>query len=79
MPLRHNLLALAIATIWGLTFVSIKISLQTMPPFALSGWRFFLAAVPLVFFVGKPQAPWSWLIAYGLFISIGQFVVLSSR
>ncbi len=76
MPLRHNLLALAIATIWGLTFVSIKISLQTIPPFALSGWRFFLAAVPLVFFVGKPQAPWRWLIAYGLFISIGQFVVL---
>ena len=76
MPLRHNLLALAIATIWGLTFVSIKLSLQTIPPFALSGWRFFLAAVPLVFFVGKPQAPWRWLLAYGLFISIGQFVVL---
>ncbi len=76
MPLRHNVLALAIATIWGLTFVSIKFSLQTMPPFALSGWRFFLAAFPLVFFVGKPQAPWHWLIAYGLFISIGQFVVL---
>jgi O-acetylserine/cysteine efflux transporter len=76
MPLRHNLLALMIATIWGLTFVSIKISLQTIPPFALSGWRFFLAAIPLVFFVGKPQAPWRWLVAYGLFISIGQFVVL---
>ncbi len=76
MPLRHNLLALAIATIWGLTFVSIKISLQTIPPFALSGWRFFLAAIPLVFFVGRPQAAWKWLIAYGLFISIGQFVVL---
>jgi O-acetylserine/cysteine efflux transporter len=76
MPLRQNLLALAIATIWGLTFVSIKISLQTMPPFALSGWRFFLAAIPLVFFVGKPQVAWRWLIAYGLFISIGQFVVL---
>ena len=76
MPLRHNLLALAIATIWGLTFVSIKISLQTIPPFALSGWRFFLAAIPLVFFVGRPQVAWRWLIAYGLFISIGQFVVL---
>jgi O-acetylserine/cysteine efflux transporter len=76
MPLRHTLLALAIATIWGLTFVSIKISLQTVPPFALSGWRFFLAAIPLVFFVGKPQVAWRWLIAYGLFISIGQFAVL---
>jgi O-acetylserine/cysteine efflux transporter len=76
MPLHHNLLALAIATIWGLTFVSIKIGLQTLPPFALSGWRFFLAAIPLVFFVGAPQIAWSWMIAYALFIAIGQFVVL---
>ena len=76
MPLRHNLLALAIATIWGLTFVSIKIALQTMPPFALSGWRFFMAAIPLVFFVGRPQAAWRWLIAYALFIALGQFAVL---
>lgn len=76
MPLRHNLLALAIATIWGLTFVSIKIALQTMPPFALSGWRFFMAAIPLVFFVGKPQVAWRWLIAYAMFIALGQFAVL---
>jgi O-acetylserine/cysteine efflux transporter len=76
MPLRHSLLALAIATIWGLTFVSIKISLQTVPPFALSGWRFFLAAIPLVFFVGRPQGACWWLIVYGLFIALGQFAVL---
>ena len=76
MPLRHNLLALAIATIWGLTFVSIKIALQTLPPFALSGWRFFMAAVPLIFFVGKPQVAWRWLIVYALFIAVGQFAVL---
>ncbi len=76
MPFRHNLLALAIATIWGLTFVSIKLALQELPPFALSGWRFFLAAVPLVFFIGKPAAPWRWLIAYGVVIAILQFVVM---
>ncbi|MEQ1593559.1 MAG: EamA family transporter [Casimicrobium sp.] len=76
MPLRHNLLALAIATIWGLTFVSIKIGLQTVPPFALSGWRFFLAAIPLVFFVGKPQVAWRWLVIYALFIAVGQFSVM---
>ena len=76
MPLRHSLLALAIATIWGLTFVSIKISLQTVPPFALSGWRFLMAAVPLVFFVGKPQVAWRWLVMYGMFIAVGQFSVM---
>ena len=76
MPLRHNLLALAIATIWGLTFVSIKIGLQTVPPFALCAWRFFLAAVPLVFFVGRPQVAWRWLVVYALFIAVGQFSVM---
>jgi len=76
MPLRHSLLALAIATIWGLTFVSIKIALQTVPPFALSGWRFFMAALPLVFFVGRPQVAWRWLILYGVFIAAGQFAVM---
>lgn len=76
LPLRHNLLALAIATIWGLTFVSIKIALQTVPPFALTGWRFSLAAIPLVFLVGKPQVAWRWLIAYALFIALGQFAVM---
>jgi len=76
MPLRHSLLALAIATIWGVTFVSIKIALQTVPPFALSGWRFLLAALPLVFFVGKPQVAWRWLVLYGLFIAVGQFAVM---
>lgn len=76
MPLRHNLLALAIATIWGLTFVSIKIALVTVPPFALSGWRFFMAAMPLVFLVGKPQVAWRWLILYGFFIAVGQFAVM---
>lgn len=76
MPLRHSLLALAIATIWGLTFVSIKIALQTVPPFALSGWRFFLAAVPLIFLVGRPQVAWKWLVVYGLFIGVGQFAVM---
>jgi O-acetylserine/cysteine efflux transporter len=76
LPPRHALLALSIATIWGLTFVSIKIGLQSLPPFALSGWRFFLAAVPLVFFVGRPQAPWPWLVLYALLIAVGQFAVL---
>ncbi len=76
VPLRHSLLALAIATVWGLTFVSIKIALYTVPPLALSGWRFFLAAMPLVFIVGLPQVAWRWLIVYGLFIGVGQFAVM---
>ena len=60
----------------GLTFVSIKLALVIVPPFALSGWRFFMAAVPLVFFVGRPQVPWRWLGIYAVFIAVGQFAVM---
>ncbi|MFN3630439.1 MAG: EamA family transporter [Casimicrobiaceae bacterium] len=76
MSALHAALALAIATVWGLTFVSIRSALEVMPPFALSAWRFGLAAFPLVLFVGWPRVPWRWLAAYGLLIALGQFVVL---
>ena len=71
--LRHNLPAPATATVWGLTFVSIKLALVTVPPFALSGWRFFMAAVPSGLFVGRPQVLRRWLVIYALFIAVGQF------
>ena len=70
-----TLLALAIATVW-LTFVSIKLGAGERAAFALSGWRFFMAAVPLVLFVGRPQVPWCWLVLYALFIAVGQFAVM---
>lgn len=76
MTAPHAALALAIATVWGLTFVSIRSALEVMPPFALSAWRFGLAAFPLALFVGRPRVAWRWLLAYGLLIAVGQFVVL---
>jgi O-acetylserine/cysteine efflux transporter len=76
MPLRHTLLALAVVAIWGLSFVSIKLALQELPPFALSAWRFTLAAVPLVFLVGRPKGSLLKLAAYGWLIAVGQFGIL---
>jgi len=76
LPLRDNLLALAIATVWGLTFVSIKAALVSVPPFALAAWRFGMAALPLVFFVGRSEVAWRWLVLYALFIAVGQFAVM---
>jgi hypothetical protein len=41
----------------GFAFVTIKVGLREVPPFALAMLRFFFAAVPLVFFVKRPQMP----------------------
>ena len=59
-----------------MSFVAIKFGLQVMPPFALCAWRFFLAAVPLVFFVRRPAISWNALIGYGVAIGVVQFGLL---
>lgn len=38
--------------------------------------RFFLAAVPLVFFIRRPQMPWRFVIWYGFAIGVCQFGLL---
>lgn len=59
-----------------MSFVAIKFGLQAMPPFALCAWRFFFAAIPLVFFVRRPDVSWRVLIAYGFAIGVVQFGLL---
>lgn len=47
-----------------------------MPPILLCALRFFLAAIPGVFFLPRPRAPWRLLLAYGLFTFASQFSLL---
>jgi O-acetylserine/cysteine efflux transporter len=73
---RHLLLGLLVALIWGVNFVAIDIGLRDTLPLVLVALRFALVAVPLVFFVPKPDAPWRVIIGIGLFMSAGQFGLL---
>jgi O-acetylserine/cysteine efflux transporter len=73
---RDLALTLAVVTLWGFSFVAIKVGLRELPPFALAGLRFFLAAVPLVFFVSRPRMPWRFIVAYGFAIGVLQFGLL---
>lgn len=66
-------LALLVVFIWGVSFVAIKFGLQVMSPLALCAWRFFFAAIPLVFFVPRPNVSWGVLISYGIAIGVVQF------
>lgn len=72
------LIALAVVTIWGVNFVVIKIGLQDLPPVLFTALRFLFAALPLVFFVRRPQAAWQLVCAYGLFQFALQFTLLFS-
>lgn len=78
MPRRHQLLALAVAVVWGLNFVVIHLGLMDFPPLLFAALRFTFVALPAVFFVGRPQAPWRHVVLIGLTLSAGQFGLLFS-
>ena len=56
MPPRDVLTAIAVAVVWGLSFIAIKIGVAETTPLALSALRFLFAALPLVLFVRPPKA-----------------------
>jgi O-acetylserine/cysteine efflux transporter len=73
---RDLLLTLATVTLWGFSFVPIKVGLRELPPFALAALRFFFAAVPLVLVIKRPRMPWRDVAGYGLAIGVVQFGLL---
>ena len=76
MPPRHILLALCVATTFGLSFIAIRWGVEEVPPLLLTALRYTFAALPAVFFVKRPQVDWRLLVAYGLAIGVGQFGLL---
>lgn len=76
MAPRHLVLALLVALVWGVNFVAIDLGLRDTPPLVLVALRFAVVAVPLVFFVRRPDVPWRVLVGIGLFMSAGQFGLL---
>ena len=73
MPLRHVLLAVCVAAMWGLNFIAIDVSLDAFPPLLLAAIRFGLIALPTLVLVPRPDVPWRWLIGYGLGFGVLQF------
>lgn len=76
MSPRHILLAIGIATVLGTSFVAIHYGLEDAPPLLLTALRYVFAALPAVFFIKRPQIDLRLLIAYGLFVGVGQFGLL---
>ena len=76
MPLRHTLLAVTVALIWGINFLAIDASLQQFPPFLSVALRFAVIALPTILFVRRPRVRTRWLLGYGLGFGILQFLFL---
>ncbi|WP_308800076.1 EamA family transporter [Agromyces silvae] len=76
MALKHVVLAVLVAVVWGINFVAIDLGLRDTPPLVLVALRFALVAVPLIFFVRRPAVPWRTIVGVGLFVSAGQFGLL---
>lgn len=66
MTIKHMLMALLVAAIWGIAFTVIRLGLDVLPPFLLTALRFIFAAFPLLFFLRPPHAPWRVVVAYGV-------------
>jgi O-acetylserine/cysteine efflux transporter len=66
LPIRHILLAVLVAAIWGFNFVAIKTALKDFPPLLLCALRFLFVAIPAVFFIKRPKVPWRQLVVYGV-------------
>ena len=76
MKPRDIALAVAVTAIWGVSFVAIETGLDHFPPLLFNALRFTLAAFPALFFAGRPQVPWRWVIAVGLALGVTKFSLL---
>ncbi|MFC8826783.1 EamA family transporter [Streptomyces sp. NPDC057137] len=76
MRTAHKALAVLVAAIWGVNFVVIEVGLEHFPPLLFSALRFLAAAVPAVFFVGRPKVAWKWVVAVGLVLGVAKFGLL---
>ncbi|MDG4826210.1 EamA family transporter [Asanoa sp. WMMD1127] len=76
MKPRDIALAVGVAALWGVNFVVIRVGLDHFPPLLFNALRFTVAAVPAVFFVGRPRVPWRWVLAVALALGVTKFSLL---
>ncbi|MFJ4831638.1 EamA family transporter [Streptomyces sp. NPDC088747] len=72
----HIALAVLVAAVWGVNFTVIEVGLDHFPPLLFSALRFLVAALPAVFFVGRPKVAWKWIVAVGLVLGVAKFGLL---
>jgi len=77
MQRKHLVLAILVTLVWGLNFPISKIGLKTIDPFILTGIRFSLAAIPLVFFIKRPNVSFLYLAGYGMIFGVAMWALIN--
>lgn len=70
----HILLAVMVTVIWGIAFVVSKIGLESFSPAQLTAFRFLVASLAVIW-VPRPKISWTQLVAIGLTLFTGQFLL----
>ena len=78
MPLKHILLAILVAAIWGFNFLFVKLGVQEIPPLFLCALRFFVVSFPAIFFLPMPTGSFKMVALYGLIMFALQFALIFS-
>lgn len=77
MQRKHLVLAILVTLVWGLNFPISKIGLRTIDPFILTGIRFSLSAIPLVFFIKRPNVSFPYLAGYGMIFGVAMWALIN--
>ena len=75
MTPQSIVLAAIAAALWGLSFIASAVALEALSPPQLTALRFMIAALP-VLVVARPPVAWRPLVATGLTLFAGQFLLL---
>ncbi|MEO6396563.1 MAG: EamA family transporter [Devosia sp.] len=75
---RDILIVIAVVTVWGLNFIAMHWGVAEISPLLMSGLRYVAAVIPAIFLVRRPKVALGLLLAYGLFVGVGQFGLLFS-
>ncbi len=72
----HIALNLIVVFAWGINFIALKVALTDIPPLLLAAERFFLASIPLIFFIKRPAIPFRLVVRYGIMMFTIPFALL---
>ena len=73
MNIKSFFLSLLVVFIWGVNFSIIKFGLEELPPLLFSALRFFIVAIPAVFFIPFPKTSIWNVLGVGVFLGVLKF------
>lgn len=73
MPVRHVLLAVAVAVVWGVNFTVIELGLEDFPPLLFGCLRFAVVFAAAAVIAPPRDVPVRLVLAVGLLLSAGHF------